>query len=78
MITNNPVLLIDDLVLLKPDPVLLKLDCVRWEKENSYVGKNRREFYKKIKRNSPRNIPRQLRSGRAGQRISGVSLEKQK
>ena len=60
------------------DPVLFKLDYIRLERGNSYVRKNRREFYKKIKINSPRNSPRKLRSGRTGQRICGVPLEKQK
>ena len=60
------------------DPIILKLDYVRLVEENSYAGKNRREFYKKTEINSPRNSPRKLRSGRTGQRICGVPLEKQK
>ena len=70
--------IIDDKAGLINDPVILKLDYIRLEEGNSYVRKNRREFYKKIKINSPRNSPRKLRSGRTGQRISGVPLEKQK
>ena len=60
------------------DPVLLKLDYIRLEGENSYAGENKREFYKKTEINSSRNSPRKLRSGRTGQRICGVPLEKQK
>ena len=60
------------------DPVILKLDYVSLAKENSYAGENRREFYKKTEIDSSRNSPRKLRSGRTGQRICGVSLEKQR
>ena len=66
------------MVISDYDPMIIELVDVRLFGENSYVGKNRREFYKKIKINSPRNSPRKLRSGRTGQRICGVPLEKQK
>ena len=63
---------------MKNDPMIIELADVSLSVENSYFGKNRREFYKKIESNSPRNSQRKLRSGRTGQRICGIPLEKQR
>ena len=52
---------------MKNDPMIIELADVSLSGENSYVGKNRREFYKTIESNSPRNSQRKLRPGRTGQ-----------